>query len=800
MSSSNKYFSHPGKLLEEHLRNVAETSLVLAKSKKLNFSEIIDNATLEDIVYLIGAAHDFGKFTKYFQEYLFADESEKARLRNKKETNHGFVSAVFTYFLITDYLKSCNIFTNKFHEYLPIIAFEVVKRHHGDLRSILDEIIIDEDDVSIFSKQISNIDFEAVGEIYSGLFDKIKFKPSSFPYLHETEKIERITFPSKRIIRKLDEINSPLFYSLTLFFYSVLLDSDKRDAAELIKQKRIHIQSDVVDKYKAKKFGSGKNEISSIRNSIYDEVIDSVKSIDLDNEKIFSLNVPTGGGKTLTSFSFALKLRERIASEKGYTPRIIYSLPFLSIIEQNFAVINEALENPASDVLLKHHHLSDVLYRTSDNEYNGNAADAGKNLLLIEGWNAEIVFTTFAQFFHSIITNKNRAARKFHNIVNSIVILDEIQAVPHKYWLLLEKLLGFISEKFNVYFLLMTATRPALFENAKELLPNKEKYFEKLNRYKLIIEREAQPLEKFIEETVGEIQANSNADFLIVMNTINSSIEVFEALSQTLSDETELFYLSTNIIPKHRNERIEEIERSDKRKVIVSTQMIEAGVDLDVDIIYRDFAPIDSINQTAGRCNRNFSNELGETRLVNIFQENEETGKIFYPKSIYDVFLLSKTEDTLQSIEIAEEKDFLELTEQYFSKIKNGKSDDESRKILEYVLTLDFDKLSEFKLIEDNYPAIDIFVAATDDAEKVWRRYEEIRNSDELSSLEKRNEFLKIRRAFNDYIISVPRTYAPDFEQDKINYISSDEINAGIYYVCQTGFDRTGNNSGVFNL
>ncbi len=261
-----------------------------------------------------------------------------------------------------------------------------------------------------------------------------------------------------------------------------------------------------------------------------------------------------------------------------------------------------------------------------------------------------------------------------------------------------------------------------------------------------------------------------------------------------------MFYLSTNIIPKHRNERIEKIKISDKRKVIVSTQMIEAGVDLDVDIIYRDFAPIDSINQTAGRCNRNFSDKLGETRLVNIFQKNEETGRIFYPKNIYDVFLLSKTEDTLQSIEIAEEKDFLELTEQYFSKIKNGKSDDESRKILEYVLTLVFDKLSEFKLIEDNYPEIDIFVATDDDAEKIWTHYEEIRNSEELNSLEKRNEFLKIRRAFNDYIISVPRTYAPDFEQDKINYISKEEIDAGIYYSLRTGFKRMSNNSGILNL
>jgi len=183
--------------------------------------------------------------------------------------------------------------------------------------------------------------------------------------------------------------------------------------------KRIKIDKDIVDNYKLHLFRDSnkkKKEINKIRNEIYNETINSLNSLNLEKDKILSLNVPTGTGKTLTSLSFALKLKAKIEQEKKYKPRIIYSLPYLSIIDQNFAIFEDVFKYslkgkiPNSNLLLKHHHLSDVNYTISNmggEEFeNVSPKDIGKDLLLIEGWNSEVIVTTFFQFFYSIISNR----------------------------------------------------------------------------------------------------------------------------------------------------------------------------------------------------------------------------------------------------------------------------------------------------------------------------------------------------------------------------------------------------------
>ena len=798
MSSSNNYFSHPGKLISEHLKNVADNARFIAKSNRLNLSQFLSEEVLYDVVYIIGAAHDFGKFTKYFQEYLFAEEPEKKHLKNKPETRHSFISAIFVLEVLNEYLKEKELLEKEYYKYLPILAFHVVRRHHGDLRDILDDLSINEEEVEICRKQISAINFTDVQKIYDSLFGEINF---SFDLKIFEKKIFGPIFWAYELkdkARDLEELRTPFFFLLQLFLYSLLLDSDKSDAAELLKIERKSLTGNLVDKYRAEKFGSNAVGINAIRNEIYNEVTSSVKEVNLEEEKIFSLNVPTGSGKTLTAFSFALKLRERIEKEKGFTPRIIYSLPFLSIIEQNYDVIDEVLGHPASDVLLKHHHLSEIFYSSSEDEYNGNEADIGKSILLIEGWNSEVIVTTFVQFFHSLITNRNRAARKIHNIVNSIVIFDEIQAMPHQYWLLFESLINFLAEYFNTYFIVMTATEPNIFKYSKSLIKikSKGKFFSSLNRYLLKINEQETSLENFVSVITKHLRKEREKDFLIVMNSIKSSIKVYDALNNTAAENDVIYYLSTNIVPKTRSERITEIRKpSEKRKIIVSTQMIEAGVDIDVDVVYRDFAPLDSINQTAGRCNRNFKSRKGEVNLVNIFQENEVNGKKYFPKTIYDSFLLSKAEETLNKKQSIEEKDFLSLTEKYFVKVTEGKSDDKSREILDNVRCLNFSEISKFTLIEKDYPTVDFLIAVDKNAGNIWAKYEQISNDETLSSFEKRNEYLKIRKDLNDYIISVPKNLAVGFEEGTINFISNELLNN--FYDKETGFKRENSGNGV---
>jgi CRISPR-associated endonuclease/helicase Cas3 len=460
LSSLSKMYSHPDKLLVDHLQKVGDLCKQNLSLKKLNLDGYIDFNILKDISYLVGVAHDFGKATNYFQEYLKEkNEPKKLEMKNKAEVYHSFISALFTYYVVREYLLTKNLLTKnlltkKYYQYLPVISFLVVKRHHGNLDDALDEVILDSNDDKTLERQIKAIDFEIVNNIYNQLFSKINFK---FDYnffrdnilnakpiyiynridRYEKNYIRDLSRQEKKLITNLDEENTLFYYFTSILLYSLLLDADKTDAANLQEIDRIKIDKDIVDDYKLylfKDINKKKKKINKIRNEIYNETINSLEKLNLEKDKILSLNVPTGTGKTLTSLSFALKLKAKIEQEKKYKPRIIYSLPYLSIIDQNFAIFEDVFKfflegkTPNSNLLLKHHHLSDVNYTTSNigkEEFeNLSPKDIGKDLLLIEGWNSEVIVTTFFQFFYSLISNRNKSIRKFHNIVNSIVILD----------------------------------------------------------------------------------------------------------------------------------------------------------------------------------------------------------------------------------------------------------------------------------------------------------------------------------------------------------------------------------------
>jgi len=819
LSSLSKMYSHPDKLLVDHLQKVGDLCRQNLFLKKLNLDGYIDFDILKDISYLIGVSHDFGKATLYFQEYLKEKNEHKIiELKNKAEVHHSFISALFAYYVVKKYLLTKNLLTEKYYQYLPVISFLVVKRHHGNLDNVLDEVIFDSKDDKILEKQVNAIDLKIK------LFSKINFK---FDYnlfrdnilnakpvyiyneidRYEKNYIRDLSHQEKKFINNLDEEDTLFYYFTTLLLYSLLLDADKTDAANLQEIKRIKIDKDIVDNYKLhlfKDINKKKKEINKIRNEIYNETINSLERLNLEKDKILSLNVPTGTGKTLTSLSFALKLKAKIEQEKKYKPRIIYSLPYLSIIDQNFAIFEDVFKfylkgkTPNSNLLLKHHHLSDVNYTTSkigkEEFENLSPKDIGKDLLLIEGWNSEVIVTTFFQFFYSLISNRNKSIRKFHNIVNSIVILDEIQAIPHRYWLLLNKIIHFLAEKFNIYFILVTATQPLLFnEKEKEIKPlikDKEKYFKALNRVDLKYNSESLCLSDFQEILEEDLCNNQKKDFLIVLNTINSSLEIYNFICQLELEDTEIFYLSTNIIPKERLRRIKKSrEKSKKQKIIVSTQLIEAGVDLDVDIVYRDFAPLDSINQVAGRCNRNFSQNKG---LIKIFILKEEEKKKEYYRYIYDSFIISKTKDVLweASKKQIEEKSFLSLNDSYFDKVNQGKADVEAKEILEEVKKLNFGELNKFKLIQDTYKKIDIFVETDEKGREIYQKYKGLSLIKDL--FKRKNEFSKIKKNFYDYVISVPYNYAADFvtEDKGIGHISLEEIKQNNYYDPETGFKR----------
>ncbi|MDD2560665.1 MAG: CRISPR-associated helicase Cas3', partial [Bacteroidales bacterium] len=646
LPSSDPFLSHPDHLLNQHLRDVAEGAAQACIDSPVSFLSIgLSGEDLETACFLLGACHDFGKATSYFQEYITAIRDGKTP-KKREESNHGAISALFTYAVVRSRFSHLE---PPLGDILPYIAYEVVRRHHGDLHNSTEDILLLRDDGEVFSRQIASMDLDRTLEAYRGLLDA---ECVAGFFRNWREEMGEALKSSNRTFRRLRKSPDQGYAGLALFCYSALLSADKESASGLaVARNSGAVQGDLVDRYRAEKnFDRPDSRINEIRNAIYAEVTGQVEGLDLA-EHIFSLNLPTGTGKTLTGLSFALKLRERIVKERGFCPRIVYCLPYLSIIDQNAQVFEEVLGGggapPSSEVLLTHHHLTELAYRTEEGEYEPDDSQ-----FLIEGWNAEVIVTTFVQFFSMLFSKKNRAHRKYHRAVGGIVILDEVQTLPHRYWELVRQAISRLAEDHGIYFILMTATQPHIFkagEEIRELAPGRETYFHALDRLDLYIHREPVGIAEFIEIVREDIDTHPDRDFLIVMNTVASSQQVFRALTELAEPGTAYVYLSTRVVPRERLSRIrmiKEREQDPRRRVIVSTQLIEAGVDIDVDVVYRDFAPLDSVNQVAGRCNRNFGRARG---VMHLFEVVDERG-VPYSRYIYreSEVLLQKTRDVLE--------------------------------------------------------------------------------------------------------------------------------------------------------
>ena len=754
-------YSHPEKFLYEHLKNVAELMEFFLDEKPASIRD-----ELSPIIKVVGLSHDIGKATESFQRYLFAEESE----RNKLKTQHSLFSAICTYYLASE-LKIKN-------KILPFFAYIAVRRHHGDLIDIKDEVsLFDEKDTNFLLGQVEDIDdskFNILSEHLLSFGLPVKLDKNTIKEWIKSFSRELRSF--KRELRQSLEIKNYITLNL---LYSLLIDADKSDAVvgkrEAFERKNFE-DSEWVKNFLSK-FNHSLNCINKLRNQAFNEVNSHI----IDSKcKIYSINLPTGLGKTLTGFSFALRLKN-ILKNSGINPRIIYSLPFLSIIDQNAKVFEDVIQengtDATSDLLLKHHHLGEIFYKTKEQEYEPESAK-----IFIEGWNSEIVITTFVQLFHTLLSNKNSSLRKFHRLANSIIILDEIQAIPIKYWKITNQILTVLSDILNSYLIIMTATEPLIFErNNTFALTESIEYYKKLNRFEIISNvKQLTP----ITELKKEINLSSNQRILFIFNTISSARQFYNLLDLPVTKT----YLSTHIVPKERLKRIQEI-KSGKYEVAVSTQLVEAGVDIDSDIVIRDIAPFDCIIQSAGRCNRNAQVNKG---IVKIYKLIDEKGRLF-AKRIYDPVLIDLTEDLLTRKEIFQELEIYQLLEEYFKLTKEYISQIKSEEILEAVIKLRYDNegeelsVADFKLIEDDYPKIDVFIEYDDGAGKVWQEFQEIKKIGHL--FERKKEFLKIRKEFYNYLISVPPENIPP-KVDNIYYVAKSQIED--YYDMETGYKTKG--------
>jgi CRISPR-associated endonuclease/helicase Cas3 len=326
---------------------------------------------------------------------------------------------------------------------------------------------------------------------------------------------------------------------------------------------------------------------------------------------LFSLTVPTGGGKTLSSFAFALKH----AIKHGHK-RIIYVIPFTSIIEQNAAIFSDLLAELGDDIVLEHHSNLSPKKETT------------RTRLATENWDAPIVVTTAVQFYESLFAAKTSRNRKLHNIANSVVILDEAQALPVQYLNPCLRSLEQLSSHYHTTTVLCTATQPAVnkseqfdigLEHITEIIRDTFSLFASLKRVNVHY-RETLDDQTIINELSAAEQA------LCIVNTRKHA----QVLYQLLPESGENYHLSALMCPEHRLQILATVrQRLDDGLAtrLISTQLIEAGVDIDFPTVYRSMAGLDSISQAAGRCNRNGKQPSGQ---VHVFHSEHTASEIYF--------------------------------------------------------------------------------------------------------------------------------------------------------------------------
>ena len=307
---------------------------------------------------------------------------------------------------------------------------------------------------------------------------------------------------------------------------------------------------------------------------------------------IFTMTVPTGGGKTLASMEFAL--RHAIAHGQS---RVVVAIPFTSIVEQTASTLRDVF---GDQNVLEHH---------SNYDFEaGEAESALSERLAVQNWDAPIIVTTNVQLFESLYSNRPGKCRKLHNVARSVIVLDEAQTIPDALLMPSLAALEELSLDYGTTSVLCTATQPALvglwpFGSVPTEIVSNPKALESTfwGRAEYRIE-EGLTSDSLAAELVGHHQV------LCVVGTKRKAREVWLGCKSRCDDASEgVYHLSANMVPAHRSQVISEIRRrlfDDQRCIVVSTQLIEAGVDVDFPCVYREMAGIDSIIQAAGRCNR----------------------------------------------------------------------------------------------------------------------------------------------------------------------------------------------------
>lgn len=425
--------------------------------------------------------------------------------------------------------------------------------------------------------------------------------------------------------------------------------------------------------------------VNQVRSQVYQACLDAAQQA----PGVFRLAVPTGGGKTRSGLAFALAHAVQHGLE-----RVIVAVPYTSIIEQTVGVYRSIF---GQEAVLEHH---SAIQPEQGNEEDARSRQAQARLAT-QNWDVPLVVTTTVQLFESLFANRTSRCRKLHNIVNSVIILDEVQTLPAS---LLDPILSVLQElcrQYRVSVVLCTATQPALegetpylkgfpVGTVRDIIPKvmATEHFTALSRVTYTV-----PAEEWTWAEVAQ-QVNSYEQALVILNTRKDALAILDELATP--ETNHIFHLSTLLCGQHRREVLQQVRdrlATNQPCLLISTQVVEAGVDLDFPVVYRASGPLDRIVQAAGRCNR--EGRRAEKGQVIIFRPQE--GKVpngEYRKAFEETLILLNRE-TL-------DWDDPSMFETYFRRLYQG-LDTDAKKVQSVRKDLDFPKVAaRFKLIPDD--------------------------------------------------------------------------------------------------
>ena len=597
--------------LSQHLREVSKLA-----------GEFTSKIGAKELGELMGLLHDIGKASEEFEQYIKSavglinpDEDDYVDAAGMKgKVDHSTAGAQLIY----------RNLAGKGSEALFVaqaLSLCIASHHSGLIDCLLP------DGKNNFQRRVGKAEKRShVSEAWSNLEDA------------ERARIERLfskelsaqLFSKLRCLREENDSKESLMFKyglLVRFLFSCLIDADRLSTAdfEFPKNKKLRNRNKylswdtLIKRFNITKFECKNKKVANLRGSV------SQLCFEFSGKPrgLYQLTVPTGGGKTFSSLRFALNHAKR-----NKMSRIIYVVPYTSIIDQNADKVRAVLEEKDTkgrylgNVVLEHH--SNL---TPDKETQ-------RQNLLAENWDAPIVFTTVVQFLEALFGAGTRSARRMHQLANAVIVFDEVQTVPIRCVHMFNVALRFLVKGCDSTVVLCTATQPLLDKIEKKgralqispdqlMIKDVKKIFKNLKRVKVHdCRRPGGWSEKeVVDLTRGELQESGSV--LVVVNTKSSAKNLYTQFKGSYFKN--VFHLSTNMCPAHRMGLLDKIiDLLDKKEPIicVSTQLIEAGVDIDFGTVIRCLAGLDSIAQAAGRCNRHGARPYGNVCIVNLKDEN----------------------------------------------------------------------------------------------------------------------------------------------------------------------------------